>query len=270
MYLLRILLFFITLTAWSQHGQLEVIHDLPSALKEISAAEIIPGTDIIWGIEDQGNDDHLYGFDLQNGKWVRDIKVKSASNIDWEELTSDEEGNLYIGDFGNNRRKRKNFTIYKVSHLMEATKEVTAESIEFTIPKPYRKNDFEAFFAYQGCFYLFSKTKKKGVLLKIPIRVGKQVAEVITSFHLKGDETRITGADITNDGSKVVLLNHGQLWVLSDFIGENFFSGNIEQVPFGHTSQKEGICFLNNDTVIITDERTSTDGGNIYQFTLAK
>ncbi len=261
--------FLLSLSITAQTGTLEIIHDLPSALKEISAAEIIPGTDIIWGIEDQSNDDHLYGFDLYSGKWVRDLNVKRASNVDWEELTSDAEGNLYIGDFGNNRKERKHFTIYKVSNAMDAKEEVVAESIEFTLPKPHKKNDFEGFFLWQDFFYIFSKTKKTGVVLKVPNKLGKHLAQVVTTFHLKGDETRITAADIRPDGSKVVLLNHGQIWVLSNFPEDQFFSGNIERISLNHTSQKEGICFLNDNTLIITDERTGTTGGNIYQFKLS-
>ena len=65
-----------------------------------------------------------------------------------------------------------------------------------------------------------------------------------------------------------MLLNHEKLWLLSNFEGDNFFEGKITQVPFNHDTQKEGICFKNNTTVLITDEQHKNDGGNIYEFSL--
>ena len=49
---------------------------------------------------------------------------------------------------------------------------------------------------------------------------------------------------------------------------DDFFSGNIEELPFDHNSQKEGICFKNDAMVYITDERNGDEGGNIYSFKL--
>ena len=39
----------------------------------------------------------------------------NALNIDWEDLTSDSIGNIYIGDFGDNKKERKTYVIYKVN-----------------------------------------------------------------------------------------------------------------------------------------------------------
>ena len=46
------------------------------------------------------------------------------------------------------------------------------------------------------------------------------------------------------------------------------FDGNLEKLSFKHNSQKEGVCFMNDSTLIITDERSGHDGGNIYGFSL--
>ena len=48
-----------------------------------------------------------------NGK-IKKVVVVNAENNDWEDLTADDKGNLYIGDFGNNHNKRKNLSILKI------------------------------------------------------------------------------------------------------------------------------------------------------------
>ena len=111
----KILAFSILLNS-CQTGKLHVIVDLPNSLKEASAIETVYGSNLLWTIEDSGNKNNLYGLN-KNGKTVKDIDISNASNIDWEDLTSDNSGNLYIGDFGNNSKNRDDFTIYKFSDL---------------------------------------------------------------------------------------------------------------------------------------------------------
>ena len=83
-------------------------------------------------------------------------------------------------------------------------------------------------------------------------------------FHEKA--SKVTSAAISTDGNTVVLLNHYRLWKLSDFSGDDFFSGSIDKLDLEHSSQKEGVGFLSSNKVVITDERSSWIGGNIYSF----
>ena len=155
---LLIILFFLTSC---DTGKLTVIADLPNSLKEISAAETLPTSDLIWVIEDKGNKNNIYGLDT-SGKIIKDIDVSNANNIDWEDLTSDSLGNLYIGDFGNNSKNRDDFTIYKVSNF--DNEKTTAERINFTLPKDMKSVDFEGFFFLNNYFYIFSKENKTSKL----------------------------------------------------------------------------------------------------------
>ncbi|NNF85668.1 MAG: hypothetical protein HKM26_03900 [Winogradskyella sp.] len=246
-------------------GKLEVVADLPLRLEEASAIEAVKGSNLLWTIEDSGNKNNIYGMDLK-GNLIKNIDISNSSNIDWEDLTSDDEGNLYIGDFGNNSKNRDDFTIYKVSNLSDD--ETTAERINFTLPKDVKSEDFEAFFIYNDFFYVFSKENKSSILLKVPNRVGKHTATLIEDFNLDGKHHKITSADISDNGKTVVLLNHDKLWKLSNFKGDNFLDGKIEELKFEHDSQKEGICFRTNGSVYITDERDKSEGGNLYTFNL--
>lgn len=264
---LKVLIVIFFLIASCDTGKLVVMADLPSSLKEISAIELSKDSDILWVIEDAGNKNNLYGLNLK-GDIIKDIDIDNIQNIDWEDLTSDNDGNIYIGDIGNNSKKRKNFAIYKVSNPANTEKSTTAEVISFRLPKRMKSEDFESFFLYQGWFYLFSKENKKTQLIKVPNQVGDHVAEYISELKLKGKNTKVTSADITDDGKTVVLLNHDKLWKLTNYRADDFFSGIQEVYEFDHDSQKEGINCMSPNEVLITDEKTKHEGGNLYRFSL--
>jgi sugar lactone lactonase YvrE len=40
--------------------------------------------------------------------------VENAENNDWEDITKDIHGNIYVGDFGNNDNDRQNLSILKL------------------------------------------------------------------------------------------------------------------------------------------------------------
>lgn len=253
------------LTSSCETGKLKVIADLPTSLKETSAVELVKGSNLLWVIEDAGNKNNLYGLD-RNGNIIKDIDIDNVQNIDWEDLASDNDGNIYIGDIGNNSKKRKNFAIFKISQPANLDETTDAEVISFRLPKDMKSQDFESFFLYNNWFYLFSKENKKTKLMKVPNQIGDHEAIYISEFKLKGKNTKVTSADISDDGKTVVLLNHDKLWKLTGFKSDNFFKGTIEAVEFEHNSQKEGINLIGPSDVLITDEKTKHEGGNLYRF----
>ncbi|WP_397363727.1 hypothetical protein [Olleya sp. R77988] len=244
-------------------GKLTVVGSIDGDLDEVSAAQLVSNSDLIWTIEDAGNKNNVYGLNLK-GNIVKDIDISNAKNIDWEDLTTDNKGSLYIGDFGNNSRKRKTFFIYKVENIANIKNKTEAKTITFTLPENIKSEDFEAFFLWKDYFYIFSKTHKKTMLLKVPNQIGNHVATFITEYKLKGKDTRVTSADISPDGKTVILLNHDKIWKLSNFKIDNFFEGNVKNIPLNHDSQKEGICFKNNTSIYITDEDSGKEDNKIY------
>ena len=271
---------FLLLLSCQNFGQLILITDLPKDLKEVSGTEIVPKSDLIWMVNDGGNKPVLFGLN-SNGKIIKEITIR-AKNNDWEDLTSDEKGTIYIGDFGNNSNKRKNLSIIIVEQNELDEKKAEVDEIEFEYPNqtafpPKKKEmyfDTEAFFYFNNFLYILTKSRVKGnygktTLYKIPAKKGNYTAEIVDEFKSCNDlECWITSADISPNGKKVALLSQKKVLIFSDFKDDKFLSGNVTSINLKYRSQKESITFKDNNTVFITDEKAHDAGGNLYELKL--
>ena len=270
---------FLGLVCCQSFEKLKVLAELPNSLDEVSGIIKIKESDLLWMLNDSGNKPIIYGVDTY-GKIIREVIVK-AKNNDWEDIAFDEKGNLYIADFGNNRQQRKNLRILKVNHQDLLTKdEVSVEKIKFSYPdqakfppkKKHRYFDAESLVYQNGFLYIFTKSRVKKdygktTLYKIPATKGNHKAQQISTFETCKDlHCSITAATISLNGKKVALLNHQSVFVFTNFDGDNFFSGDLQEYPLYHVSQKESITFKNDTTLYITDEKTKLAGGKLYEF----
>ncbi|MGV3697228.1 hypothetical protein [Flavobacterium sp.] len=257
---------------------LKQIAILPKELKEVSG--IAYANNLLYAIEDSGNPNEVIVMDTL-GRITKNIMVSNVDNIDWEDLTFDNKGNLYIGDFGNNDNVRKDLAIHKINQSNLQNNEVKTEyKITFEYPEqtnfpPKRKDlmfDAEAFFEYNGNFYLFTKNRSRGFdgtsyIYKVPNTSGHHQAKLIKKIKTCSDyhNCAITSAAISPNGSKFVLLSHSKVWLFENYSKNDITSVEMIELHLNHYSQKEAICFKNNEELLIADERVKKNGGKFYE-----
>lgn len=263
--------------------ELKIEFSLPKKLKEVSGIALSQDKQTIWAIEDQGNKNVVYGLDMQ-GNLLKDVLVENAENNDWEDITKDTQGNIYLGDFGNNENNRQNLSILKLdlktpsqatTKVIQTTKFHYEGQTEFPPKKSNWLYDCEAFVEMDGNFYLFTKNRSKGfdgtfLVFKVPNKEGDFEAKLIGKLKLNGkySDAAITSAAINSTKDKIVLLNHKNIHVLSGFSANDFSAAKIQKISLNHNSQKEAVVFLDDKTLLIADEKDKDTGGNIYKFNL--
>lgn len=264
---------------------LKELCQLPAALPESSGLQYY-SNGLVWAHNDSGHQPVIYQIDT-TGKVNQFKRITNAANFDWEDLAKDKEGNLYIGDFGNNKNNRKSFQIYKIGNPENIEEErIAAEVITYTYPDqrefPPSENqlnfDVEAMIAFNDNLYLFTKNRTVPYsgyvkLYKVPTAPGEYTAELMDSLLLDKNHMLVdwvTGADISPDEKKIALLTSNKVWLLHDFKDDEFFKGKTTSIQLPHITQKEGITFINNKEVYICDELFQNFlGGKLYQLDLS-
>lgn len=270
------------LVGCSNYGQLKVVANIPEEFKEVSGL-VNFGEDNIWLIEDKGNKDELYNINAL-GDWQKTLKVKNGKNHDWEDLTKDNNGNIYIGDFGNNASDRDDLEILKVPNPNTIKgDDIEAEKIEFSYPEqtdfsPKKKGllfDAESLFYWKKNIYIITKNRAtpftgEAFIYKVPAVKGKYKAKLVGSFMAGTDErtSRVTSAAISPDEKTIVLISNGMIWSFTDFKTDDFTKGTVKSIDLGVRTQLESVSFINNTTLYLADESRKKTGGNLYIYKL--
>jgi hypothetical protein len=131
----------------------------------------------------------------------------------------------------------------------------------------------EAMVYFNDSLFLFSKNRTVPFdgftrMYKLPATGGTFTATYIDRFAAGNDPllSQITAADISQDKKKLVLLSYGNIYCFSDFQGSHFFKGQFTKLAFNGLTQKEGICFVDNCRVYISDEEAFGVGRKLYEF----
>ena len=274
------------LSCQQDSGVLRTVYSLPKKLKEVSGITYLETSNLLYTLEDSGNANEIYGLNFENGSIEKTILIEDTENIDWEDLTKDKTGNLYIGDFGNNDNERKDLSIYKIGKESLASESaIPAYKVSFSYPEqkdfPPKKTalffDVEGFFEYNNNFYLFTKNRSKGFdgtsfLYKVPNAPGFHQAVLMGEFKTcdNYDHCAITAATISPDASKVAVLTHDKIFLFENFTGDDFLNGTKTTIKLEHFSQKEAISFIDNNRLFIADEKSKNEEGNVYELYITK
>jgi len=280
------LYFFITSSlGLSQSPTLQQIGVLNEKIDECSGTVLLANNRLAH-INDSGNNPVIHITDT-TGQLLFSRCVVGAKNRDWEELAYDGEKFLYIGDFGNNRNRRKDLVIYKVdvSNLLKPdSTAVLIGEIRFNYkeqkefpPSRYQRNfDMEAMILLNDSLYLFSKNRTKPFTgytycYRLPTVAGEFTASRVDSFKTGKDVMElfwVTAASFDHKEHKLALLGYNKIWLFSNFEGSHFFKGDSKTFYLDHFTQKEALVFSNSSKLYVTEEVNSRSDGNIYSFNL--
>jgi hypothetical protein len=235
---------------------------LPTQIKESSGLVFLNEKFISHG--DSDCPATLYVFDKQSSL-LDSIKLNSKiKNIDWEDLSVDDQKQLFIADIGDNLSVRSEYQIIKIK------KDNSIEELSFYYPEKKLSNktrfDAEAIFWYQSSLFIVTKSwekrKKTSYLYKIKDRgEGLQAAVLIDSIQTKAF---ITGAALSPDQSEFSLITYGKMYRFKIAAAGPSFREPISCSPI-RAGQTEGLSYNTTEKWAVSNER-----GQFFLFKLDK
>lgn len=252
---------------------------LPKELKEISGLEILNDS-ILVAINDGGNKPQIF-FLTTKGSIVHTTNIKRALNTDWEDLTTDKQGNLYIADVGNNLNKRKDLKILKVD-LIECFKSdsVDAEVIflkyedQLDFPPNETKMNFdcETVFYHSDSLFLIAKNgskpwKGEASMYAVPTIPGTYTAKKTAEIFMGNSgwmNDAVTSAAMTEEELLVLTYTH-----LVVFNTKKDQLEKAKEYSFKVFTQKESIVVAPNKTIYVAAEGHRILGGP-YLYTISR
>lgn len=269
------LMIFLPAVVFSQSVSTRMICRLPDTIPESSGIAVI-NSNRCYTHNDSGDPPRFFTVDTL-GNLLRTIYLSGATATDFEEITRDDSGHVYIGDFGNNLHDRTDLKIYKLNDPeWHPGDTMPVGIINFTypdqqlFPPPEAEKNFdcEAFIHHHDSLYLFSKnwgTSGYSKVYSLPDIPGNYTAILIDSIYTG---PWITSAAINPRGNTIALLSESLIMVITGFTGSRFSDGNIIILSIDPT-QKEGLSFMNDTIAYITDERIFGQFGNLYELNLS-
>lgn len=239
-----------------QYYKISKIGKLPSNISESSGLAHVLGRETFWTHNDGGNVPELY--EINNlGQTVSTLALPNLKNEDWEDIATDEFGNIYIADIGNNNNARQNLAIYKVNPQNPENIQKIALSYadQSAFPPPLMNQNFdcEAVVYQNQKLYLFSKNRSPNnrhvKLYELPAKAGTYSVSPIDSIYIK---TMVTAADISPDQKTLALLTYGKVFLFDISEGMSL-KKPIVCIKMAR-GQTEAILFINNQDFIITNE----------------
>lgn len=259
----------ISVIAHSQFTERKI--QLSSPLNEISGLALVHDSMLV-ALNDSGNEPRIYFLDF-GGTILHTTFVSNTQNHDWEDLTCDTRGNLYIADCGNNLNKRTNLQILKIS-LSDALKQDSVAA--FVMPFHYNNQvyfppaedqlefDCEAVFWKNDSIYLLTKSRSnpwKGIasLYVLPDHGKENTAYKINELAIGNDgwfNDAVTSADYHAD--TLVVLTYNRMLFYSEKNGNYHL---VNSYVFSERDQKESIVCQKPEIWFLASEKHSITGG---------
>lgn len=250
----------------------------PSALSSSSGVVWTDGK--LWTHNDSGNAADIYQVDTSTGVILKTVHIDNATNTDWEDIAADS-ANIYIGNFGNNNGDRTDLAILKIKKSdigSGSSVHVNAQTINFSytdqtsfVSNSSNNYDCESLISIGDSLFIFTKDRgdMQTRVYKMPKTPGTYPLSPYTHFNTGG---MITGADYNTVTREIALIGYmnGHLnsfiWLLNDYSGSQFFSGNKRRIEIGSNQQwqTEGITYMGKRRFFISCESAGSIDASLF------
>lgn len=219
---------------------------------------------VYWTHNDSGNGPYVFAI-TRDGKLVAEYPIARARNTDWEAISIDNEGRLYIADIGNNDLKRDRAVIYRVDEPDPAAVSEKGKGNALRVngvwrlKYPGRPFDAESFFVWGGKGYVISKllSGSNAGLYRFDLAATGSDAVALEHVCELPIRSPVSDAAISADGARLAVLT---------VTGPNLFTIDGDPANAGKVTpayvnyfdprdlNMEGVCFTDGGLLASTEQ----------------
>jgi hypothetical protein len=209
---------------------------------------------VYWTLNDSRNPPVLYATRL-DGTLIREFPVQGANNKDWEALSLDERNQLWIGEIGNNSRRREDLRVYVVAEPDPFAEGVVQVRAQYPYRYPGGNVDAEGMFIAGGLPYIFSKEQHRAVLYRFPaLRPNEEVA--LERVGEARGARLVTDAALSRDGKRLALCTYDRVWIYQADKADPAALIAAKPWSLAHDFAAEANAFDGYDLVLTSEERS--------------
>ena len=226
----------------------------------VIASRKFPG--VFWTINDSGNGPTLFAF-TRDGRLAAEYPVNVRNN-DWEAVTADDEGHLFIGDIGNNARDRDRVIVYRLDEPDPTQKQSRPAAAlrvgaMLRLKFPGQPFDAESLFVHKGRGYVISKLlsgKNAGVYsFDLAPQQDAATLEPVCELPVRSP---VTDAALSPDGDRLAVMTVTGPYLFAGLGGDVAKAANVEPTHITYFDpgdlNMEGVCFVEGGLLATTEE----------------
>ena len=228
----------------------------PGIIDEASGLAMSANMDgYLWTHQDSGQPNSVYLLS-KDGEFIREYNVPGAVNQDWEDIAQgkgpvDGLSYLYIADIGNNNSPvTPTNTIYRIPEIASIEDQFNGAQLEkITFSYPEGPVDAESILVdpLTKDIFILSKEMIRSVVYKLPYPQSTTETIMAEKVGVNAGIFMATGADISNDGSEVLIRNYATVYHLQKSKGESLEQmltrATLKTLKVAFEPQGEAICF---------------------------
>ncbi len=205
---------------------------------------------LVWAHNDGGHAPVLYLINAYTGHTSAQFLLRGASNVDWEDISVDTENHaLYVADLGDNRQRRTNLRVYRVSEPSSFLGADTIVAERFILVLPDGPRDIEAVFFQSSTQRLYALTKRQGQAALYEAKLEGVTAGDTLFFEERAriPLMGIVAADLSRDEKSLVLKTYKRLLVWnfsSAFSPDQLLRSRPLSLPYRKEKQGEAVAWI--------------------------
>lgn len=202
---------------------------------------------VLWTHNDSGAGAKVYAV-RRNGTTRATVTLGGASALDWEDIAAGPNHSLWVGDVGNNAKRRDVVQVYRFTEPKEL-RDRTVQATRFDLRYPDGRHNAEGIMVHPrtGRLYVVTKSESGGAVYRAPENLSTGSVNRLT--RVASAPAKITAASFAPGGRRFVLCNYSDAWVYPSVgaRGTRFSTPGLRQGESLEVARGGGAVFMGSE-----------------------